>query len=261
MRTIAVVNQKGGVAKTVTVRNLAVALAHEGQRVLMVDLDPQANLTTSAGIDLRHLQGSTYNVLVQKKPMGDVIQRTREGIDVAPADEVLMRAEMEMGDKQLGWVRELRKALDPVRGSYDVCLIDTPPIRGFLTVNALVAAEHGVIIPFVPERDSIRGMQLLLGRITELLPANPGLRPIACIPAMMDKNWRTHVDNLEELTRRMPQLPFTGPIYRHADFPKCSALCMSIFEYAPKSQGARAYRDLAHLVLRSVESTTPVATA
>jgi chromosome partitioning protein len=261
VRTIAVVNQKGGVAKTTTVRNLAVALKHEGQRVLMVDLDPQANLTTSSGVDLRSLRGSIYNVLVHKKPMSDVIQHTREGLDVAPADEVLMRAEMEMGDQHLGWVRELRKALDPIRGNYDVCLIDTPPIRGFLTVNALVAAQHGVIIPFVPERDSIRGMQLLLGRIGELLPANPGLRPIACVPAMMDKNWRTHADNLAELTKRMPDLPFTQPIYRHADFPKSAALCMSIFDYAPKSQGAQAYRDLAHMVLRVADAAPAAVTA
>ena len=259
VRSIAVVNQKGGVAKTTTVRNLAVALHHEGQRVLMVDLDPQANLTTSVGIDLRNLRGSIYNVLVQKKPLSDVIQRTREGLDVAPADEVLMRAEMEMGDQRLGWVRELRKALDPVRGSYDVCLIDTPPIRGFLTVNALVAAEHGVIIPFIPERDSIRGMQLLLGRISELLPANPGLRPIACSPVLMDKNWRTHADNLHELTTRMRELPVTEPIFRHANFPKAATLCMSIFEYAPKCQGAQAYRDLAHTVLRVVEPAAAIA--
>jgi chromosome partitioning protein len=261
MRTIAVVNQKGGVAKTTTVRNLAVALAQEGQRILMVDLDPQANLTTSAGIDVRNLRGSTYSVLVQKKPVTEVIQRTREGLDVVPADEVLMRAEMEMGDKQLGWVRELRKALDPVRANYDMCLIDTPPIRGFLTVNALVAADHGVIIPFVPERDAIRGMQLLLGRVAELLPANPGLRPIACVPAMMDKNWRTHADNLRELTTRMAHLPFTEPIFRHADFPKASALCMSIFEFSPRSQGAAAYRELAHTVLRALQPATAIAHA
>ena len=97
---VAVVNQKGGVAKTTTVRNLGVALAHEGQRVLLVDLDPQANLTTSAGIDVRRLNGSTYNVLVQKQAISGIIQRSREGLDVAPADEVLMRAEMEMGGQR-----------------------------------------------------------------------------------------------------------------------------------------------------------------
>ncbi len=255
---IAVVNQKGGVAKTTTVRNLGVALAHEGQRVLLVDLDPQANLTTSAGIDVRQLHGSTYNVLVQKQAISSIIQRSREGLDVAPADEVLMRAEMEMGEQQLGWVRELKRALDPIRGNYDVILIDTPPIRGFLTVNALVAADHGVIVPFVPERDSIRGMQLLLGRIDELLAANDGLRPIACVPSMVDKNWRTHAENLEQLTQRLPHLPFTEPVFRHADFPRASALCMSIFEFAPKSQGARVYRELAHHVLRAAQPAAAV---
>ena len=258
MRTIAVVNQKGGVAKTTTVRNLAVALVGEGQRILTVDLDPQANLTTSTGLDPRDIRVSMYNVLIQKLPISDVILHTREGVDVAPADEVLMRAEMEAGTNELRWVRNLHKALDLVRGNYDVCLIDTPPIRGYLTVNALVAADQGVIIPFVPERDSIRGMQMLLGRVAELLPANRGLRPVACVPVMVDKNWRTHQDNLQELTRRMPELPFTAPIFRHADFPKSAALRMSIFEYAPKSQGAQVYRELGHLLL-SAEAAAPAA--
>lgn len=258
MRCIAVTNQKGGVAKTTTVRNLAAALVQLGQRVLVIDLDPQANLTTGSGIDLRSLQQSVYDVLVNKHPAAQIIQRTREGYDIAPSDETLMRAEMEMGDKQLGWVRELKKALDPVRANYDFCLFDTPPIRGFLTVNALVAADHGVIIPCVPERDAIMGMQLLLARMDELLPANPTLQVVTVVPCMVDRHWKVHMATLQELKRRFSALHFIEPILRHADFPKATQLRMSMLEFAPNSGGARSYRTLAAVVL---EKTQTVAVA
>jgi chromosome partitioning protein len=254
VRCLAVTNQKGGVAKTTSVRNLAVALVQLGQRVLVVDLDPQANLTTGSGIDLHTLRHSVYDVLVNKRPIVEAISQTREGYDIAVSDEALMRAEMEMGDKHLGWVRELKKALDPVRGTYDFCLFDTPPIRGFLTVNALVAADHGVIIPCAPERDAIMGMQLLLARMDELLPANPTLQVVAVVPCMVDRHWRVHVDTLEELRRRFPTLFFADPIMRHADFPKASQLRMSMLEYAPNSGGAKSYRALAALVLKRTQT-------
>jgi chromosome partitioning protein len=250
MKAISVTNQKGGVAKTTTVRNVAAALVEEGQRVLLVDLDPQANLTTGVGLNPRAIKRSIYDVLVHKVPLAEVIQHAPDGFDIAPSDETLMRAEMEMGDKRLGWVRELRKSLDPVRGNYDYCLFDTPPIRGFLTVNALVAADYGVIIPFVPERDPVMGMQLLLARMQELLPENPSLRVIACVPCMVDRNWKTHTQMVDEIARRFPGLPFTAPVMRHADFPKASELRMSILAYAPNGNGAKRYREVAHHVLR-----------
>jgi chromosome partitioning protein len=258
VKAIAVTNQKGGVAKTTTVLNLAVALTRLGRRVLVVDLDPQANLTQQAGIDIRRVRLSVYDVLVNKRAMADVIEQGQQGFWIAPSDEVLMRAEMEMGDKQLGWVRELKKSLDPVRSRFDYCLFDTPPVRGFLTVNALVAADHGVIVPFVPEIDAIMGMQLLLARMDELRGANEGLRPIACVPVMVDRNWKTHTDTVAEVVRRFPDLPVMEAIPRAADFPRARALGMSIFDFAPQSAGARSYRALTEHVLSLDEPTVDV---
>lgn len=253
MKAIAVTNQKGGVAKTTTTLNLAVALSRAGHRVLVVDLDPQANLTTQAGFDVRQKRLSVYDVLVNKTPITDVIERGSLGFWVAPSDEILMRAEMEMGDKNLGWVRELRKALEPIRSRFDYCLFDTPPVRGFLTVNALVAADHGVIVPFAPEIDALMGMQFLLARMDELRPANDGLKALACVPVMFDRNWKVHRDILDAVAERFPDLPVTAPIPRAADFPRARALAMSIFDFAPNGVGAQRYTDLARLVMGEVD--------
>ena len=253
MRAIAVTNQKGGVAKTTTVHNLGVALHREGQRVLVVDLDPQANLTMHLGLRPGSAPRSMYDVLVNQHPIQEVIRQTEEGIDLAPSDEILMRAEAEMEGSRLGWVRQLHRSLDPVRGAYDFCLFDTPPVRGFLTVNALVAATAGVIIPFIPEIDALVGMQLLLARMDELRGANPALDPIAVLPVLVDRTWRTHADTLAQIQARLPDLPLVEPIMRHADFPRATALRMSILDYAPHGSGARRYRDLATMVLAAPE--------
>jgi chromosome partitioning protein len=250
VKAIAVTNQKGGVAKTTTALNLAVALTRSGLRVLVVDLDPQANLTTQAGFDIRAKRLSIYDVLVNKRPIAEVIQEGSLGFWVAPSDEVLMRAEMERGDASLGWVRDLKRALDPVRDRFDYCLFDTPPVRGFLTVNALVAADHGVIVPFVPEVDALMGMQLLLSRMEELRPSNPELRPLACVPVMVDRKWRVHRDTLDSIASHFPDLPVTPAIPRAADFPRARSMGMSIFDFAPHSIGAKRYADLARLVVK-----------
>jgi chromosome partitioning protein len=254
MKAIAVTNQKGGVAKTTTALNLAVALTRMGHRVLVVDLDPQANLTTQSGFDLRAKRLSVYDVLVNKRPVADIIEEGNQGFWVAPSDEVLMRAEMERGNTDLGWVGELRRALEPVRARFDYCFFDTPPVRGYLTVNALVAADHGVIVPFTPELDALMGMQLLLARMDELRPQNSGLRPLACVPVMVDRRWRVHRDILEEIAERLPDLPMTPPIPRGADFPRARSLGQNIFDFAPKSVGAKLYSELARLVVGEAES-------
>jgi chromosome partitioning protein len=260
VRAIAVTNQKGGVAKTTTVHNLGVALQREGQRVLVVDLDPQANLTSRLGLSVGEHRRSVYEVLVNHDPIRDVIHETADGIDLVPSDELLMRAEGQMEAGRIGWVRQLHRALDPIRGRYDFCLFDTPPVRGFLTVNALIAATSGVIIPFIPELDSLIGMQLLLGRMDELRGANPNLEPIAVIPVLVDRNWRNHLETIEQIKARMPHLPLTQPIMRHADFPKARAAGMSILDYAPNGAGARAYRDLAAAILGAEIPAPPVPT-
>src|SRR5437763_15738608 len=151
---IALANQKGGVAETTTTLNLGVAFAERGYKVLLIDLDPQGNLTMSQGLTPDAIERSMYDVLVHRLPIEQVIE-TRE-VDVAVSSIDLAGADMALSS-QIGRERALEKALAPVRDRYDFILIDTPPSLGLLTVNAFVAAT-GVIVPVPTEYLSLRGL-------------------------------------------------------------------------------------------------------
>ncbi|MGI8846871.1 MAG: ParA family protein [Candidatus Dormibacteria bacterium] len=254
MKSIAIANQKGGVGKTVTVQNLAAALGRLGKRVLVVDLDPQANVSMNAGVDLHAQHLSTYDVLVNDRPITDIIRHSDQGYDVAPSKPVLVRAEGEMKGKP-GWVRKLRTSLEPVQDSYDYCLFDTPPTIVFLTVNALVAANHGVIIPFFPAPNAVSGMQLVLARMEELRPENELLRVIACVPNRIEK-WRVEWNVLEQVTQQYAHLTFATPVPKHADFVKAELYRLSIFDLAPNGEVARGYFDLAQRVMALDDAST-----
>lgn len=256
MRTIAIANQKGGVGKTVTVQNLAVALSRHGRRVLAVDLDPQANLSMNAGIDLQRQQLSTFDVLVNERPITTIIQKSEQGFDVAPSLPILVRAEGEMKGKP-GWVRRLRTSLEPIRESYDFCLVDTPPTIVFLTVNALVAANAGVIIPFFPSPNAVAGMQLVLARMEELRAENEALTVIACVPNRLER-WRVERSVLDLVMQQYAHLPFTAPVPKHADFVKAELYRLSIFDLAAGGEAAQSYRQLAERVLALEDGTINV---
>src|SRR5438034_59563 len=153
-RVIAFANQKGGVAKTTTALNLGVAFAEQGIKVLLVDLDPQGNLTMSQGLDPDSIEKSMFDVLVHRLPMEQVIV-TRE-VDIAVSSIDLAGADMALSS-QIGRERALEKALVPIRDRYDYILIDTPPSLGLLTVNAFVAST-GVLVPVQTEYLSLRGL-------------------------------------------------------------------------------------------------------
>ena len=136
-RVLAMANQKGGVAKTTSSLSLAAALHEKGQRVLVVDLDPQSNLSMSQGIDVENLRDGMYDVLVKSLPIAEIVQ-VRE-IDIAPAGIELASAELSLSS-MIGRERALQRALDPVRSQYDYIILDTPPSLGLLTINAMVAA-------------------------------------------------------------------------------------------------------------------------
>src|SRR5512134_4016233 len=178
-RVIALANQKGGVAKTTTTLNLAVALKEKGNRVLVVDLDPQGNLTMSQGMNPDEIEKSMFDVLVHRIPIQDVIVHAE--IDIAVSSIDLAGAELALSS-MIGRERALEKALAPVREGYDFVLMDTPPSLGLLTINALVAAD-GVIVPVQCEYLSLRGLVQLentLAMVRENL--NPGVRVQGIVP-------------------------------------------------------------------------------
>ena len=178
-----VANQKGGVAKTTSSLSLAAALHEKGQRVLVVDLDPQSNLSMSQGIDVDNLRDGMYDVLVKALPIKDIVQ-VRE-IDIAPAGIELASAELSLSS-MIGRERALQRALEPARTQYDYIILDTPPSLGLLTINAMVAAQ-GVIVPVQCEYLSLRGLAQLtqtLEQVQEHL--NPDVHIFGILPTMYD---------------------------------------------------------------------------
>src|SRR5438876_5371095 len=183
-RVIAFANQKGGVAKTTTALNLGVAFGEMGYRVLLVDLDPQGNLTMSQGLNPDSIERSMFDVLVHRIPLSDIIQR-RE-VDLAVSSIDLAGAELALA-AMIGRERALEKAFVEVRDKYDIILVDTPPSLGLLTINAFVAAT-GVIVPVQCEYLSLRGLVQLentLAMIRENL--NPEVSIEGILPTMYDK--------------------------------------------------------------------------
>jgi chromosome partitioning protein len=243
---IAFANQKGGVAKTTTTLNLAVAFAETGHRVLCVDMDPQGNLTMSQGIDPETLRSSMFDVLVYDHPITDVIY-SRE-IDVAVASIDLAGAEIAMSTK-IGRERSLDRALRPVRGDYDFVCIDTPPSLGLLTVNALTAADR-VIVPVQCEYLSMRGLiqlQNTLSMIRENL--NPDVDIAGILPTMVDTRTLHAKEAIELLEENFGDRVFGARIRKTVRFAEAPVKGMSVLKYDPTGVAADAYRQLAEEVL------------
>jgi chromosome partitioning protein len=246
MKVIAFANQKGGVAKTTTTLNLAVAFAEKGNRVLCIDMDPQGNLTMSQGIDPDTVEESMYDVLVHKLPIRQVI-RKRE-IDIACASIDLAGAEIAMS-AQIGRERSLQKALVGIEGDYDFVCIDTPPSLGLLTINALTAA-HKVIVPVQCEYLSMRGLiqlQNTLQMIRENL--NPDVEIEGILPTLMDTRTVHAKEAIEILEENFGDRVFASRIKKTIRFAEAPVKGMSVLKYDPDGMAAQSYRDLAKEVL------------
>jgi chromosome partitioning protein len=243
---IAFANQKGGVAKTTTTLNLAVAFAESGYRVLCIDLDPQGNLTMSQGIDPDKVEKSLYDVLVHDMPISEIIQH-RE-IDIAVASIDLAGAEIAMSTK-IGRERSLEKALKEVSADYDFVCIDTPPSLGLLTINALTAANK-VIVPVQCEYLSMRGLvqlQNTLKMIQENL--NPDVRIEGILPTMLDTRTVHAKEAVEILEENFGDLVFKSRIRKAIKFAEAPVKGSSVLKYDPQGNAASYYRDLAKEVL------------
>jgi chromosome partitioning protein len=243
---MAFANQKGGVAKTTTTLNLAVAFKEAGNDVLAVDLDPQGNLTMSQGIDPDKVEKSMYDVLVSRMPISEVIQ-SRE-VDVAVASIDLAGAEIAMS-AQIGRERALEKALAEVEGNYDFVCIDTPPSLGLLTVNALTAADK-VIVPVQCEYLSMRGLvqlQNTLQMIRENL--NPDVELEGIVATMLDSRTVHAKEAVEILEENFGDLVFKSRIRKTIKFAEAPVRGSSVLKYDPEGNAAKYYRELAEEVL------------
>jgi len=253
-KVIAVANQKGGVAKTTTVQSLGVALAEQGKRVLMVDLDPQACLTFSSGIDPDAVSASLRDVVVKRAKMSEVRLMVPgvEGLSVIPATIDLAGAEVHLLSRT-GREHVLARALQPILGEYDVVLIDCPPSLGVLTINGLTAAEV-VLVPLQCEALSHRGVGQLLETIEDVRQfANDKLSVLGVIATMYDGR-TTHARRiLGDVGERYGLRVFDPPVPKSVRFAEGPELGRSVLQHAPSSAGAEAYRSLAAQVFECLQ--------
>jgi chromosome partitioning protein len=254
VRVVAVANQKGGVAKTTTVQSLGVAMAEQGLRVLVVDLDPQACLTYSLGFDPDELTSSLHDVLVRRARIAEVVVEVPgvPGLSLVPATIDLAGAEVHLLSRT-GREHVLAKALQPVVGEYDIVLIDCPPSLGVLTINGLTAAEV-VLVPLQCEALSHRGVGQLLETIEDVRQfANEKLRVLGVVATMYD-NRTTHSRKvLAEVGERHGLPVFMPPVPKSVRFAEAPELGRSVLQHAPTSAGAEAYRSLALQVVDAMK--------
>jgi chromosome partitioning protein len=250
-QVLVLANQKGGVAKTTTTLNLGVAFKERGYRVLLVDLDPQGNLTMSQGFNPDTIEQSMFDVLVHRMPMDQVIVTAE--VDVAVSSIDLAGADMALSS-QIGRERTLEKALAPIKDRYDYIFIDTPPSLGLLTINAFVAAS-GVIVPVQTEYLSLRGLVQLentLAMVRENL--NPRVEIVGIVPTMYDRRL-THSREADEILREnFGDLVYHTRIRKTVRFAEAPVKGLSVMAYEPSGEAAEMYRDLAKEVLSGQKS-------
>jgi chromosome partitioning protein len=251
-RVYTLVNQKGGVGKTTTAINLGAFLAQFGQRVLIVDIDPQANATSSLGVDKHAVQGGTYEVLLGGAPAAAlVLQNPRLKLSILPASPSLAGAEVELVN-ELGRETKLRNALTPLVERYDYLLIDCPPSLGLLTVNGLMAAADGIIIPVQCEYLALEGLGELTRTVQRVRSALfPALKVRGVVLTMFDS--RTHLsgDVVAEVQKFFPRQVFETIIPRSVRLAEAPSYGLPVSAYAPGSIAARAYEALARELLKN----------
>ena len=249
-RIYTLVNQKGGVGKTTTAINLGAYLSYFKQRVLIVDLDPQANATSCLGVDKHKIGGSTYQAMLDTTPAHSlVLYNERLRLSLLPSSPALAGAEVELVN-QPGRERRLRNAITPLAEKYDYILIDCPPSLGLLTVNGLMAARDGVIIPVQCEYLALEG----LGQLTQTLQLirsglYPELKVRGVVLTMFDVRTRLSTDVVTEVNRHFPEQAFRAVVPRSIRLAEAPSYGLPVSAYAPGSTGAHAYEALARELL------------
>tara|TARA_R110002074_G_scaffold28394_3_gene81791 strand:+ start:820 stop:1611 length:792 start_codon:yes stop_codon:yes gene_type:complete len=249
-RCIAIANQKGGVGKTTTAINLGASLAAEGQRVLIIDLDPQGNASTGLGIDADQRNFTTYDLLIEGMSLQEIVLPTGvENLWIAPATTDLSSADVELVSNE-NRVFLLKDALRPeFLGEFDIILMDCPPSLNLLTVNAMAAAD-AVLVPLQTEFFALEGLSQLMITIREVRQsANPALRIEGVVLTMFDI--RNNLCRLveEDARENLGELVYQTRIPRNVRLSEAPSYAMPILQYDPTSRGSAAYRELAREVL------------
>jgi chromosome partitioning protein len=249
-RTYTLVNQKGGVGKTTTAINLGAYLAYFGQRVLLVDLDPQANATSCLGVNKRSVRAGTYEALINASPAtSHILHNPRLKLSLLPASPALAGAEVELVG-ELARESFLKNALHPVRDRYDYILIDCPPSLGLLTLNGIIAAHDGVIIPVQCEYLPLEGLSQLnqtLDRIRNAVFSELKLRGV--LLTMYDSRTILSNDVVREVRQHFTDAAFETIIPRTVRLAEAPSYGQPISVYAPSSTGAESYAALAREIL------------
>ncbi len=251
-RIITIANQKGGVGKTTTAVNLAASLAAAERRTLLVDIDPQGNAGSSFGISREEVESSVYEVMLDGRPMGEIVRRTElKFLDLAPASRHLVGAELELAGVD-GRESRLARALAPVASDYEYVLVDCPPSLGLLTLNGLVAAQ-GVIIPIQCEYFALEGLADIL-RTLDLVKesANPALQIDGIVLTMHAAN-NLAVQVEAEIRKHFRKEVFKTVIPRNVRLSESPSHGKPILLYDVASKGCQSYLELAREVVRRID--------
>jgi chromosome partitioning protein len=249
-RVYTLANQKGGVGKTTTAINLCSCLASRGQRVLLIDLDPQSNATSCLGIDKKNIQGGTYESLIDPPSVSSfILYNSKYKLSVLPSSNSLAGAEVELVSISSRESR-LRTALVPMIDRYDYIIVDCPPSLGLLTLNGLVAAKDGVIIPVQCEYLALEGIGLLVQTTNRIrMKLFPELKIRGVLMTMFDGRTKLNQDVVAEVRKYFPDQVFKTIVPRSIRLAEAPSYGQPITFYAPDSVGAKAYDALAEEIL------------